>query len=133
MGYYTSMDPAMDGAITGEQGGIIAQFMAKIPVGMQVVINVMMVIVVAAIAGMIIGRMYASIKYPDPEKHHIISPKLRVLFICILAACCVWLYATMIREKAPAPEQDMMDQDSGGDTDMPDGIDYGGKAVMAMG
>ena len=104
MGYGIAMGGGMDGAATGEKGNIISQLMAKLPAPAQVLLHILLVVAVAAVVGIIIGKMYASIKYPDPEKHHIISPKLKVLFICILAACCVWLYTTMTREEPQPPE-----------------------------
>lgn len=91
----------MDGAGMGEQGNIISQLLAKLPEPAQVLVQILLVVAAAAIVGFIIGKLYAMIKYPDPEKQHIISPKLKVLFICILAACCVWLYTTMTRKEAP--------------------------------
>ena len=92
----------MDGAgMAGDQGNIISQLLAKLPEPAQVLVQILLVVAAAAIVGFIIGKLYAMIKYPDPEKQHIISPKLKVLFICILAACCVWLYTTMTRKEEP--------------------------------
>lgn len=99
MGYGIAMGNGMDGVAVEEKAGVLSQLMAKLPAPVQVLLHVLVVVIVAAFIGMIIGKMYASIKYPDPEKHHIISPKLKVLFICILAACCFWLYTTMTREE----------------------------------
>ncbi len=105
MGYGIAMGgDGMDGAAMGEKGNMLSQLVDKLPAPVQVLLHILLVVAVAAVVGMIVGKMYASIKYPDPEKHHIISPKLKVLFICILAACCVWLYTTMTREEPPATD-----------------------------
>ena len=99
MRYYgASRGGIVETAMAPEQSGFFASFMAKLPTELQVVLNILLIVIVAAIAGRVIGKIYAAIKYPDPEKNHIISPKLRVLFACILAVCCVWLYATMTRK-----------------------------------
>ncbi|KAF5036886.1 hypothetical protein DSECCO2_570450 [anaerobic digester metagenome] len=135
MGYGISMGNMMDGAGMEEKGNLFTQLMAKLPAPVQVLLHILLVVVVAAVVGMIVGKMYASIKYPDPEKHHIISPKLKVLFICILAACCFWLYTTMTREEPPVTEpgteegQPETPQDSG---DLPVGIN-GGAATVTLG
>ncbi len=49
----------------------------------------------AAIVGVILGKLYASVRYPDPEKHSTLNPKLKVAFLCLLAAGGVWLYMTL--------------------------------------
>lgn len=136
MGYgISSMGNVMDGAVMEEKGGMLTQLMAKLPESVQVLLHVLIVVLIAAVIGVIVGKMYAAIKYPDPEKHHIISPKLKVLFICILAACCFWLYTTMTREKPPATEpgteegQPESSSQEGGD--LPVGIS-GGKATVML-
>ena len=92
------MDPS---AMGQDQGNIISQLLAKLPEPAQVLVQILLVVAAAAIVGFIIGKLYAMIKYPDPEKQQIISPKLKVLFICVLAACCVWLYTTMTHKETP--------------------------------
>ncbi|WMJ82539.1 hypothetical protein ACS3UN_03200 [Oscillospiraceae bacterium LTW-04] len=129
----SSMGNVMDGAAMEEQGGVLAQLMAKLPEPVQVLLHVLVVILIAAVIGTIIGKMYAAIKYPDPEKHHIISPKLKVLFICILAACCFWLYTTMTREEPteiePGTQEGQSEVLEGGD-DLPVSINDGKATVM---
>lgn len=78
-----------------EQGGAIAQLMAGLPAWASALLLTLAVIAAAALVGMIVGRLYASIRYPDPEKQSVISPKIKVLFLCILAACGVWLYSAL--------------------------------------
>ncbi len=134
MGYGIAMGNGMDGAAIEEQGGVFTQLLAKLPAPVQVLLQVLLVVMVAAFIGMIIGKMYASIKYPDPEKHHIISPKLKVLFICILAACCFWLYTTMTREEPLETDSGAGEGQSeiptNGD-DLPVGLN-GGKATVVL-
>lgn len=141
MGYRMAMGGGggMDGAVTGEKANILTQLMAKLPAPAQVLVHILLVVAAAAVVGMIVGKMYASIKYPDPEKHHIIPPKLKVLFICILAACCVWLYTTMTREEPKPSETDpgMGESESQSPEPSPDGGDLpvsidGGTAVVAI-
>ncbi len=137
MGYRMAMGGGMDGAVTGEKASILTQLMAKLPEPVQVLVHILLVVAAAAIVGMIVGKMYASIKYPDPEKNHIISPKLKVLFVCILAACCVWLYTTMTREEPTPPETDPGMGESQSAEPLPDGGDLpvsidGDTAVVAI-
>ena len=124
MRYYgASSGGMMENPMVDQQGGIIAQFMAKLPTELQVVLNILAVVVIAAIVGKIIGNMYSSVKYPDPEKNPIISPKLRVLFTCILAACCIWLFATMTQKntETPQPEEPGTEQGMPESSDSSDG------------
>ena len=128
------MDPSGMG---GDQGNIISQLVAKLPAPAQVLVQILLVVAAAAIVGCIIGKLYAMVRYPDPEKQQIISPKLKVLFICILAACCVWLYTTMTREEPPATEPGTEEGQPGSSSsqegeDLPVGIS-GGKATAIMG
>lgn len=138
MGYgISSMGNVMDGTVVEEKGGMLTQLMAKLPEPVQVLLHVLIVVLIAAVIGAIVGKMYAAIKYPDPEKHHIISPKLKVLFICVLAACCFWLYTTMTREEPPATEPGTEEGQPGSSSsqegeDLPVGIS-GGKATAIMG
>lgn len=134
MGYGISMGNMMDGAGMEEKGNLFTQLMAKLPAPVQVLLHILLVVAVAAVIGMIVGKMYASIKYPDPEKHHIISPKLKVLFICILAACCFWLYTTMTREEPPEIDSggEEQQQEPQNGSDLPVGIN-GGTATVTLG
>lgn len=90
-------------AMGGENTNAVFAFIAGLPAWAQAVINILIVVAAAAIIGMVIGKMYASVRYPDPEKHHLIHPVLRLVFICLIAACCVWLFALMIR--VPSQEE----------------------------
>ncbi len=134
MGKGISIGNVMDGAVVEEQGSVLSQLMAKLPAPVQVLLHILIVVAIAAIIGMIIGKMYASIKYPDPEKHHIISPKLKVLFICILAACCFWLYTAMTREEPSELDsggEGQQEQEPQNGSDLPVSI-YGGKATVVL-
>lgn len=135
MGYGMAVGNVMDGT-TGiqEQGNLFSQLIAKLPAPVQVLLHVFIVVVVAAFIGMIVGKMYASIKYPDPEKHYIISPKLKVVFLCILAACCFWLYTTMTREEPPEEDSgaEMQQQDAQNGDDLSVGA-IGGNATVMLG
>lgn len=135
MGYGMAVGNVMDGT-TGvqEQGNLFSQLIAKLPAPAQVLLHVFIVVVVAAFIGMIVGKMYASIKYPDPEKHYIISPKLKVVFLCILAVCCFWLYTTMTREEPPEEHSgaEMQQQDAQDGDDLSVGA-IGGNATVMLG
>lgn len=135
MGYGIAMGGGMDRAAMEEKGNMLSQLMAKLPAPVQVLLHILLVVAIAAVVGIIIGKMYASIKYPDPEKHHIISPKLKVLFICVLAACCFWLYTTMTREEPPeaepGTEEGQESETPPNGEDLPVSID-GGTAVATI-
>ena len=54
----------------------------------------------------VLGRLYASVRYPDPEKSSAISPKLRVLFLAVLLVCGFWLYRSMTKKDEPVEPVD---------------------------
>jgi len=84
-----------------EEQGKLSQMMAELPGWAQSIISILIVVAIAAVAGMVIGKLYAMVKYPDPEKHSAVSPKIKVAFICLLALCCWWLFSTMMSENEP--------------------------------
>lgn len=102
MGFANGMAGDMAG-VEEKQG--LAKLVADLPMWAQTIISILVVVAVAAVVGYIVGKMYSSIKYPDPEKQSVISPKIKVAFICILALCCFWLYTTMMKQKDPQPQE----------------------------
>ena len=90
------------GAMMGmEEKNKLLQMIEELPFWAQSILGIIAVVIAAAIAGMIVGKLYAMVKYPDPEKQSAISPKIKVAFIVLLAACCWWLYSTMMEENKP--------------------------------
>ena len=83
------------GGMGPEEMGAFAKLMQGLPEWAVAVITTLLVIIGGAIIGVNIGKMYSAIKYPDPEKHSIIPPTVKVGFICVIAACSVWLYTTL--------------------------------------
>ena len=56
------------GAMMGmEEKNKLLQMIEELPFWAQSVLSIIAVVIVAAIAGMIIGKLYAMVKYPDPE------------------------------------------------------------------
>ena len=92
--------PAVEAA---ESSSKLSAFIAELPFWAQTLISIAVIIVVAAIAGMIVGKLYAMVKYPDPDSNSPVSPKIKVAFICLLALCCWWFFSTaMDQHKAKA-------------------------------
>ena len=87
-----------------EEKNKLLQMIEELPFWAQSILSILAVVAAAAIAGMIIGKLYAMVKYPDPEKHSAVSPKIKVAFIVLLAACCWWLFSTMMEENKPKDE-----------------------------
>ena len=77
-------------------GSKFTEIISELPLWAQSLISILLVIAVAAVVGMIIGKLYAMVKYPDPESNSAVSPKIKVAFICLLALCCWWLFSTMM-------------------------------------
>lgn len=110
-------------SIGTENKNFILEAFEKLPLWAQTIASILLLIAAAAIVGHIIGRMYAMVRYPDPEKQGVVHPVIKLIFICLLAGCCVWLFMTAMKQKQPADE-------AGGDIigseyDMPTDEDYG--------
>ena len=74
------------GAMMGmEEKNKLLQMIEELPFWAQSILGIIAVVIAAAIAGMIVGKLYAMVKYPDPEKQSAISPKIKVAFIVLLA------------------------------------------------
>lgn len=84
--------------VSEQEPGAVSQLLAGLPAWASALLVTVGVLIAAAVVGMIIGKMYASIRYPDPEKQGILSPKIKVLFLCILAACAFWLYSALTKQ-----------------------------------
>ena len=76
-----------------------AGLLANLPLWLQGLIITLLVIIIAAIVGWIIGKMYASVKYPDPEKQSVIPPILKIVFLVVLIGCGAWLYSSLTGPK----------------------------------
>lgn len=119
-----------------EKVGALAQLMGQLPPWGKALVTILGVIALGAAAGWVVGRMIASVKYPDPEKHSVIDPKIKVAFLCVLAVCAFWLYRSMTKtEELPADSSavGMEDNTVGGGGDTPAGRPMIGGAVAVMG
>lgn len=85
--------------IEPETGSKLTEMIAQLPFWAQTLISIAAVIIAAAIAGMIVGKLYAMVKYPDPESNSPVSPKIKVAFICLLALCCWWFFTTAMDQQ----------------------------------
>lgn len=132
MRYSMAMGGSANEVAAADNSNIISQLTAKLPLPAQVLLQILIIVAAAAVVGIIIGKMYASIKYPDLEKQHIIPPKIKVAFICVLAICCALLYGAMTREdmplNGPGKDEQMQDEQMQDETppdvdDLPSSID----------
>ncbi len=87
-----------------EEKNKLVQMIEELPFWAQSILSILAVVIAAAIVGAVIGKLYAMVKYPDPEKHSAVSPKIKVAFIVLLALCCWWLFSTMMEENEPKDE-----------------------------
>ena len=94
------MDP-MGGMMGGEELNPVMQFYLSLPEWGQALTRTLLVILAAALIGKILGSLYASIRYPDPEKTGALSPRMRALFLVVLVLCGVWLYRTITKKEEP--------------------------------
>ena len=114
-------------ASMGEGSGLfdgIKNWLMGLPVWASSLIMTAVVVVAAALIGMIIGNMYSSVKYPNPEKQGALNPIVRIVFIVLILGCSVWLYFTFNPiERAEEPTEG---EDS---SYVNGGLEDGGEAV----
>lgn len=84
-----------------EQEGFIMSFFHKLPIWGQGILAAGLVIALAWIAGIIIGRLYASVKYPDPEKPALINPILKIGLSAAVVVCGFWIFFSFTKPSAP--------------------------------
>lgn len=90
-----------------EEKKSLMDMVEKLPAWAQTAVSILAIIAAAAVAGWLVGKMYAMVKYPDPEKQSVVHPVIKLIFICLLAGCCVWLYITMMDEKNQQPKPEV--------------------------
>ena len=93
-------DPSMMGM--GETGeGILMTFFHSLPSWAQGLLTAAAVIALAWIAGIILGKLYASVKYPDPEKPALINPLLKIGLGAAIIACGFWIFSAFTKTNEP--------------------------------
>mgnify|MGYP006970864643 CR=1 FL=1 len=83
------------GLMMGESSNPLVQFYLSLPLWGQALVRTFGVILAAAVLGMLVGKFYASVRYPDPEKTGALSPKVRAVFLVVLLLCGIWLYRSI--------------------------------------
>lgn len=116
------------GAAAGEGGEGILSFMSTLPPWLSAIITIAALILLAWIAGVIVGKIYAGIKYPDPGKPSIFSAKQKVLFLGVAVAVIFLLFTTLSKTNDP---QDMLPSDDPATGEYTGGPIKGGGMVIA--
>lgn len=104
-------------ASTG-MGGLLS-FMDSWPTWASTLTMILGVLFLGWLAGKMIGRIYASIKYPDPNKPQILSAKQKMIFIAMLVVVVGMVYFALKPEDMSAdmlPGEDSSMSQSGGST-----------------
>lgn len=109
----------MPGGIMVEEEGFLMSFFHKLPLWGQGILVAVLVIALAWIAGIIIGKLYASVKYPDPEKPSLINPLLKIGLGAAVVICGFWIYSSFT--KPDVPEMPVDDPNGIVDESMPEG------------
>ena len=105
-----------------EEEGFFMSFIHSLPMWAQGLLLAVTVIILAWIAGIIIGKLYASVKYPDPEKPALINPLLKIGLGAAIIACGFWIYSSFTKPSEPViPEMD----NEGMEEMMPEGEEPG--------
>lgn len=90
------------GTGTGEGAEGIFSFMSTLPPWLSTIITIGALILLAWVVGVIVGKLYASIKYPDPNKPSVFSAKQKVIFLGVAVAVVVLLYTTLTKTEDPS-------------------------------
>ncbi|MEG2174222.1 MAG: hypothetical protein RR135_01890 [Oscillospiraceae bacterium] len=122
----TDMSGAM-GSATDETAGVVATLIGKLPPWGHAIMVTIGIMLAAAVVGIILGKLYASVRYPDPENQTALPPLLRVIFLCALLGCGVWLYLSLTKaEMLPVNGTSVSE---GNQMDLPSGEGMGGTTV----
>lgn len=106
----------------GETGSnFITNYLATLPPWASALVYTLVILAAAWIAGIFLGRIYASIRYPDPEKHSVLPPKVKAVFLALMVIVSIILYQTI--SKTDEPNADSIGGDSSyGDPGSNDGM-----------
>ena len=105
-----SYDAGMNGGM-GSMGGVLS-FMDSWPAWAVTLATLLIIVVCGWVIGKIVGTVYATIKFPDPNKTQIFSPKQKVVFLSVIALVVGMIYFALQPEK---PIDDMLGDDMYGD------------------
>jgi len=103
------------GSAAGESTGGILSFMSTLPPWLSAIITIAALILLAWIAGIIVGKIYAGIRYPDPGKPSIFSAKQKVLFLGVAVAVIFLLFTTLSKSNDPSGGMLPSDEPTTGD------------------
>lgn len=117
----------------GEEAGKLQQLIDKLPPWASALLTTLAVLAAGAVIGVLLGRLYASVRYPDPEKQTAIHPLVRVIFLCVLTLCAVTLYRTLTQSEAEIPHGEESSVGAEGDMDMASNGGGGTRGGVVMG
>ncbi len=83
--YGGAASPAAEG-LSGISG-----VLAGLPPWLFALLCTSAVLLAAAVAGHLLGRVYCAVRYPDPDKRPVLSTRQRFVFLGLLIAICAVL------------------------------------------
>ena len=124
---------------TGVEGGMldgIKSVLATFPTWLSTLIIAVVILGLAALVGMIIGKIVGNILYPDPEKQSILSRRQKLVCLGMLvAAFAVAIFALVYEPQPQMGEELPVDGEISSDSALSDGEETtdGSVAVPAVG
>ena len=119
-------DMGMGNGMMMEKENFLMSFIHSLPMWAQGLLLAVTVIALAWAAGIIIGKLYASVKYPDPEKPALINPLLKIGLGAAIIACGFWIYSSFTKPDEPVitdienSMEDIMPEDEIPQGELPD-------------
>ncbi len=125
----------MDGMSDGAGGNFITNYLETLPPWASALVYTLAILLAAWIVGIILGKAYASIRFPDPEKHSVLSPKMKAVFLALIVVVSLVLYRSIAKQDEPAAGPDggipsMGEPDPNSPADSLDGIAGGEDGVL---
>lgn len=96
----------MDGMSDGTGGNFITNYLDTLPPWASALVYTLAILLAAWIAGIILGKIYASIRFPDPEKHSVLSPKMKAIFLALIVVVSFILYRSIAKQDEPVAGPD---------------------------
>lgn len=103
------MMSGMNGMDGMSQPNPITQLLESMPDWLSSLVITLAVLAIAALAGVVLGRVYSWIRYPNPEKPSMFNWKQKVVFLAVLVIGVGFLYYSIF-----VPEPDPTLPDEGG-------------------
>ncbi len=83
-------------SIPGVSG--IIEFVNSLPPWLGTLVTIAAIMALAWVVGIIVGKVYSAIRYPDPDKVRVLNAPMRFVFLGVAVVMVILMYVTLTAE-----------------------------------